>query len=119
MRAVTQLRNTKKVSRLIYISCSPASAVKNFVDLSRPSSKTLRGAPFVPVQAVPVDMFPYTKHVELAVLFEREVIYFISCNIYAKNCFTLHQLCVIGGFIKIGQAVSELVSHTGRRINKI
>ncbi|CAG9561743.1 unnamed protein product [Danaus chrysippus] len=72
MRAVTQLRNTKKVSRLIYISCSPASAVKNFVDLSRPSSKTLRGAAFVPVKAVPVDMFPYTKHVELAVLFERE-----------------------------------------------
>ncbi|XP_052741414.1 tRNA (uracil-5-)-methyltransferase homolog B isoform X2 [Bicyclus anynana] len=72
MRAVTQLRNTKKVKRLIYISCSPASAVKNFVDLSRPSSKTLRGAPFVPVRAVPVDMFPHTKHVELAILFERE-----------------------------------------------
>ncbi|XP_073955860.1 tRNA (uracil-5-)-methyltransferase homolog A [Choristoneura fumiferana] len=72
MRAVTQLRNTKKVKRLVYISCSPASAVKNFVDLSRPSSKTLRGAPFVPVRAVPVDMFPHTKHVELAILFERE-----------------------------------------------
>ncbi|XP_049873164.1 tRNA (uracil-5-)-methyltransferase homolog A [Pectinophora gossypiella] len=71
-RAVTQLRNTKKVKRLIYISCSPASAVKNFIDLSRPSSKTLRGAPFLPVRAVPVDMFPHTKHVELAILFERE-----------------------------------------------
>uniref|UniRef100_A0A2A4IVR4 tRNA (uracil(54)-C(5))-methyltransferase n=1 Tax=Heliothis virescens TaxID=7102 RepID=A0A2A4IVR4_HELVI len=72
MRAVTQLRNTKKVKRLVYISCSPASAVKNFIDLSRPSSKTLRGAPFLPVRAVPVDMFPQTKHVELAILFERE-----------------------------------------------
>ncbi|CAH0751597.1 unnamed protein product [Diatraea saccharalis] len=72
MRAVTQLRNTKKVKRLVYISCSPASAVKNFVDLSRASSKTLRGAPFMPVRAVPVDMFPHTKHVELAILFERE-----------------------------------------------
>lgn len=72
MRAVTQLRNTKKVKRLIYISCSPSSAVKNFIDLSRPSSKTLRGAPFRPVRAVPVDMFPHTKHVELAILFERE-----------------------------------------------
>lgn len=72
MRAVTQLRNTRKVTRLVYISCSPSSAVKNFVDLSRPSSKTLRGAPFVPVRAVPVDMFPQTKHVELAILFERE-----------------------------------------------
>ncbi|KAL0838662.1 hypothetical protein ABMA28_016735 [Loxostege sticticalis] len=72
MRAVTQLRNAKKVKRLVYISCSPSAAVKNFVDLARPSSKTLRGAPFVPVRAVPVDMFPHTKHVELAILFERE-----------------------------------------------
>ncbi|XP_026739133.1 tRNA (uracil-5-)-methyltransferase homolog A [Trichoplusia ni] len=72
MRAVTQLRNTRKVKRLVYISCSPASAVKNFIDLSRASSKTLRGAPFLPVRAVPVDMFPQTKHVELAILFERE-----------------------------------------------
>ncbi|CAH0398240.1 unnamed protein product [Chilo suppressalis] len=72
MRAVTQLRNTKKVKRLVYISCSPSSAVKNFVDLSRASSKTLRGAPFLPVRAVPVDMFPHTRHVELAILFERE-----------------------------------------------
>ncbi|XP_063825727.1 tRNA (uracil-5-)-methyltransferase homolog A [Ostrinia nubilalis] len=72
MRAVTQLRNTKKVKRLVYISCSPASAVKNFIDLARPPSKTLRGAPFLPVRAVPVDMFPNTKHVELAILFERE-----------------------------------------------
>ncbi|KAJ2949238.1 hypothetical protein O0L34_g6188 [Tuta absoluta] len=72
MRAVTQLRNTKRVKRLVYISCSPASAIKNFIDLTRPSSKTLRGAPFMPIRAVPVDMFPHTKHVELAVLFERE-----------------------------------------------
>ncbi|CAK1580486.1 unnamed protein product [Parnassius mnemosyne] len=72
MKAITQLRNTKRVKRLIYISCSPASAVKNFVDLSRASSKMLRGAPFIPVRAVSVDMFPHTKHVELAILFERE-----------------------------------------------
>lgn len=72
MRAITQLRNAKKVKRLVYISCSPSSAVKNFVDLARPSSKTLRGAPFLPVRAIPVDLFPQTKHVELAVLFERQ-----------------------------------------------
>ncbi|XP_026761767.1 tRNA (uracil-5-)-methyltransferase homolog A [Galleria mellonella] len=72
MRAITQLRNTRKVKRLVYITCSPASAVKNLIDLARQSSKTLRGAPFVPVRAVPVDMFPHTKHVELVILFERE-----------------------------------------------
>ncbi|CAF4932641.1 unnamed protein product [Pieris macdunnoughi] len=72
MSAITTLRNNKKVKRLIYISCSPASVTKNFVDLSRASSKTLHGAPFIPICAVPVDMFPHTKHVELIVLFERE-----------------------------------------------
>ncbi|XP_060803506.1 tRNA (uracil-5-)-methyltransferase homolog A [Amyelois transitella] len=72
MRAVTQLRNTRNVKRLVYISCNPDTAMKNFVDLSRQRSKTLRGAPFVPVRGVLVDMFPHTRHVELAVLFKRE-----------------------------------------------
>ncbi|CAK1551236.1 unnamed protein product [Leptosia nina] len=70
--AVVTLRNNKKVKRLIYISCSPASVTKNFVDLARASSKTLHGAPFIPICAIPVDMFPHSKHVELIVLFERE-----------------------------------------------
>lgn len=34
-------------------------------------SKTKHGAPFVPVKAVPVDMFPQTPHCELIVYFER------------------------------------------------
>ncbi|CAG4971306.1 unnamed protein product [Colias eurytheme] len=72
MTAITTLRNNKRVKRLIYMSCSPASVTKNFVDLTRASSKTLHGAPFSPVCALPVDMFPHTKHVELIVLFERE-----------------------------------------------
>lgn len=83
MNAITTLRNNESVKRLIYISCSPASVSKNFVDLARASSKTLYGAPFVPVCALPVDMFPYTKHVELVVLFEREQVR----NFYESNQF--------------------------------
>lgn len=56
---------------MIYIACNPALALKNFVDLGRPESKTVHGEPLVPVKAVPVDMFPYTKHCELVVCFER------------------------------------------------
>lgn len=92
MRAVTQLRNTQAVKRLIYISCSPAAALKNFIDLSRSSSKTLRGAPFVPVKAVPVDMFPHTRHVELAILFERENEVSIACNLFL-NYFSVTPFC--------------------------
>ncbi|XP_069702776.1 tRNA (uracil-5-)-methyltransferase homolog A-like [Periplaneta americana] len=70
-RAVVQLRRTEKLNKLVFLSCDPKAAVKNFVDLGRPTSKTYHGAPLVPVRAVPVDMFPHTSHCELVVYFER------------------------------------------------
>ncbi|KAK9887879.1 hypothetical protein WA026_000184 [Henosepilachna vigintioctopunctata] len=70
-KAILQIRKVKKIKRVIYVSCNPEGAFKNFLDLGRPESKTLQGEPFVPVKAVPVDMFPHTKHCELVILFER------------------------------------------------
>lgn len=69
--AVLMLRRNLKLRRLVFISCDPKAAFKNFVDLTRPASKTLIGNPFVPVTALPVDLFPHTPHCELAVYFER------------------------------------------------
>lgn len=59
------------MDKLVYISCDPRKAYKNWVDLGRPSSKTLDGQPFVLEKAVPVDMFPHTEHCELVLLFKR------------------------------------------------
>lgn len=70
-RALVHLRRTEKLGKLVFLSCNPTAAVKNFVDLGRPTSKTYHGAPLVPVRAVPVDMFPHTSHCELVVYFER------------------------------------------------
>lgn len=70
-KALVQLRRTDKLNKLVFLSCDPKAAMKNFVDLSRPTSKTYYGAPLVPVRAVPVDMFPHTSHCELIVYFER------------------------------------------------
>lgn len=70
-RALVHLRRTEKLSKLVFLSCDPKAAAKNFVDLGRPTSKTYHGAPLVPVRAVPVDMFPHTSHCELIVYFER------------------------------------------------
>jgi len=53
------------------MSCNPKGAMQNFLSLSMAESKTKQGAPFVPVKAVPVDMFPQTPHCELIVYFER------------------------------------------------
>lgn len=61
----------RDLNKLVYISCNPAAASKNFIDLGRPMSKTLQEEPFVPIKAVAVDMFPYTKHCELIVYFEK------------------------------------------------
>jgi len=72
-RSITHLRNARGLNRLIYISCSPQSAVKNWIDLTRPCSKILKGHPFVPKVAIPVDMFPHTPHTELILLFERQI----------------------------------------------
>lgn len=70
-RALLTMRKAKKLSRLIYISCDPRAAMRNLVDLARPISKQYVGEPMVPVKAVAVDMFPYTKHCELILCLER------------------------------------------------
>lgn len=70
-KSIQQLRNTEIIKRLIYVSCSPAQALKNFVDLTKNSSKTMKGDAFVLKTVVPVDLFPHTNHCELVLLFER------------------------------------------------
>ncbi|XP_396538.2 tRNA (uracil-5-)-methyltransferase homolog A isoform X2 [Apis mellifera] len=70
-RALLTIRKAKKLSRLIYISCDPRAAMRNLIDLARPISKQYVGEPMVPVKAVAVDMFPYTKHCELVLCLER------------------------------------------------
>jgi tRNA (uracil-5-)-methyltransferase len=65
------MRECRSLTHLVYISCDADAALKNFADLCRPVTNRLRGIPFRPVQAVPVDLFPDTAHCELVVLFER------------------------------------------------
>lgn len=65
------LRNARGLNRFIYIACSPKSAMQNWIDFSRPCSKTLKGDPFILKEAAAVDMFPHTDHIEMVLLFER------------------------------------------------
>lgn len=71
IKGIMQLRNTQKIRKVVYVSCSPKQALRNFIDLSKKSSKFLKGPPFTPKIAVSVDMFPNTSHWELIILFER------------------------------------------------
>lgn len=43
-RSVAAIRNAKGLDRFIYISCAPTSALRNWVDLARPCSKTYKGS---------------------------------------------------------------------------
>lgn len=70
-QALLALRKTSKLNKVVYISCDPKAAVQNLIDLAKPSSKLYTGEPLIPVKAIPVDMFPHTKHCELVILLER------------------------------------------------
>ncbi|WAR03771.1 TRM2A-like protein [Mya arenaria] len=51
---------------------TPEVTSTDWYSLVRPMSKRLTGGRFLPVKAVPVDLFPHTKHCELVILFHRE-----------------------------------------------
>ncbi|XP_030388445.1 tRNA (uracil-5-)-methyltransferase homolog A [Scaptodrosophila lebanonensis] len=70
-RSIAAIRSASDITRLVYVSCNPHSAKRNFIELSRPESKQYKGEPFYPKTAVAVDMFPHTTHTELVILFER------------------------------------------------
>lgn len=71
-RVLLLLRKCEKIKKIIYVSCDAKLAMKNFVDLSRPISKAYRGAPFLPQQIIPVDLFPQCTQAELIIYFERQ-----------------------------------------------
>ncbi|KAL7073639.1 hypothetical protein ACQ4LE_007104 [Meloidogyne hapla] len=70
-KAIIGCRKLLQLKTLIYVSCDPRAATKNFVDLCRPMSCKFDGQPFKIVAIQPVDLFPMTKHLEWIVKFER------------------------------------------------
>ncbi|XP_076107745.1 tRNA (uracil-5-)-methyltransferase homolog A-like isoform X1 [Mytilus galloprovincialis] len=72
-KVIHAIRKCPVLTKLIYVSCSPRSATNNFVDLMKNPSKKTKGMPYKPVKAIPVDLFPYTKHCEMVILFERKL----------------------------------------------
>ncbi|KAK6754185.1 hypothetical protein RB195_013283 [Necator americanus] len=63
-KVVLGCRMMDTLRRLVFVSCNPAAAMKNVVDLCRPTSKKYGGRPFKLVSIQPVDMFPQTPHID-------------------------------------------------------
>ncbi|KAM6930593.1 tRNA (uracil-5-)-methyltransferase homolog A [Xenentodon cancila] len=70
-KVILAIRRAEHLKRLIYVACNAKAAMTNFIDLCRAPSNRVHGAPFRPVRAMAVDLFPQTKHVELLLLLER------------------------------------------------
>lgn len=64
------LREMEYIRRIVYVSCKPqGDAFRNFVYLCHNNEPNQ--FQYLPVNAVPVDLFPHTSHCELVVTFER------------------------------------------------
>ncbi|KAK2845329.1 hypothetical protein Q7C36_010183 [Tachysurus vachellii] len=70
-RVILAIRKAEHLKRLVYITCNAKGAMNNFVDLCRSPSNRVHGAPFRPVRAMAVDLFPQTAHCETVLLFQR------------------------------------------------
>ena len=71
---INVIRMMTNVSKLIYVSCKPeGQSLKNFAHLCLPfrPKDDIQGDPFIPVKAIPVDLFPQTDRCELVVTFAR------------------------------------------------
>lgn len=69
---IRALRSQKRLQRLIYVSCNPTgSLIKDAALLCCPETKKYKGLPFKITSAQPVDMFPFTDHCEMVMVFDR------------------------------------------------
>ena len=71
---LTALRSEQRLKKLVYVSCNPESMALNCAELCTPQGPTgdSGGAPFRPVKAIAVDLFPHTPHCEAVLLLERD-----------------------------------------------
>ncbi|KAI6189307.1 RRM domain-containing protein [Aphelenchoides fujianensis] len=71
-KVIISCRRLESMKRIIYVSCDPSAAIKNLVDLCRATSNKYEGEPFRLATIQPVDIFPYTTHIEWVVELRRD-----------------------------------------------
>ena len=69
---VRTLRLNERIDRIVYVSCNPTgSLIPDASLLCQPPTKKYAGRPFRISSASPVDMFPFTDHCEMVMVFDR------------------------------------------------
>ncbi|KAM3717356.1 tRNA (uracil-5-)-methyltransferase [Dirofilaria immitis] len=70
-KVIIGCRTLARLKKVVFVSCNPSLAMKNMVDLCRPTSRKFEGEPFKLTSITPIDMFPQTFHCEWVVQFDR------------------------------------------------
>lgn len=69
---IKAIRSCQYLDHVIFVACALKSSMQNLIDLMRPTSNKMQGSPFVANQALIVDLFPHTEHVEVIMEFTRQ-----------------------------------------------
>lgn len=70
-KVVTLIRHCPRIKRVVYVACHAPAIAENLSRFIQPKARHTRGEPFIVDKAVPVDLFPHTKHTELVVMLTR------------------------------------------------
>lgn len=114
------LKSCPLLDRLLYISCNPDSLAENLAMLCHPRKglsfheiHTLKIEPFVPVKAIPVDMFPYTYHCEVVILLERLSVFEKRGLIFTDNGPAAASSLQAGALESENASIPEQSTQTG------
>ena len=71
-KVIQLIRQCEQIKDVIYVSCNQSSLVDNSDGLLKLSTNKYSGIPFVLKDAIGIDFFPHTKHVEMVTYFTRD-----------------------------------------------
>ncbi|KAJ3272232.1 tRNA methyltransferase 2 [Terramyces sp. JEL0728] len=69
---IKSIRDIPTLKHVVFVACDLKQSSQNLIDLARPTSNKFKGHPFIPVQAIPIDLFPHTNHCEIIVELVRQ-----------------------------------------------
>ncbi|KAJ3320989.1 tRNA methyltransferase 2 [Boothiomyces sp. JEL0866] len=69
---IKSIRDIPTLKHVVFVACDLKQSTQNLIDLARPTSNKFKGHPFIPVQAIPLDLFPHTNHCEIIVELVRQ-----------------------------------------------
>ncbi len=71
LRAINHIRKEERVTKVVFLCSDAPACTSSLVALTRPPSNNVKGDPFFPVRAIPIDTFPHTNDFSIAFIYHR------------------------------------------------